>query len=54
MSISDRMSGQLALLVQRGPKYKMFTIETDLEKGWQYAEMDCIENQYFSLAADTF
>ena len=33
MDISDRMSGQLALLVRRGPRFKMFTIEILFGKG---------------------
>ena len=33
MSISDKLSGQQALLVPRGPKYKMFTIKTECGKG---------------------
>ena len=54
MSISDRMSGQLALLVRRGPRHKMFTIETEFGKGLTICWNGLPRNQYFGLKADTF
>ena len=54
MLISDRMSGQLAL-VSLGPRYSMFYYSKGIWKMVKKnAEMDCLENQYFGMAADIF